>query len=58
MDEEVHRTILEQMEDGVYFVDRDRRITYWNAGAEHLTGYSAADVLDHSCSERHPAPRQ
>ncbi len=51
MDEEVYRTILEQMEDGVYFVDRDRRITYWNAGAEHLTGYSAADVLDHSCSE-------
>jgi diguanylate cyclase (GGDEF)-like protein/PAS domain S-box-containing protein len=49
--EEVYRTILEQMEDGVYFVDRDRRITYWNAGAERITGYSADDVLLHSCSE-------
>lgn len=51
MDEEVYRTILEQMEDGVYFVDRDRRITYWNAGAERITGYSADEVLSHSCSE-------
>ena len=51
MIEEVYRTILEQMEDGVYFVDRDRRITYWNAGAERITGYSADDVLLHSCSE-------
>lgn len=51
MDEEVYRTILEQMEDGVYFVDLQRRITYWNAGAERITGYSAEDVLDHCCSE-------
>jgi diguanylate cyclase (GGDEF)-like protein/PAS domain S-box-containing protein len=49
--EEVYRTILEQMEDGVYFVDRDRRITYWNAGAEQITGYAAEEVLSHSCSE-------
>ncbi|MEZ5186425.1 MAG: PAS domain-containing protein [Candidatus Nanopelagicales bacterium] len=51
MEEAVYRTILDQMEDGVYFVDRDRRITYWNSGAEHITGYSADEVLQHSCSE-------
>lgn len=51
VEEEVYRTILAQMEDGVYFVDRDRRITYWNEGAEHITGYSADEVLSHSCSE-------
>ncbi len=49
--EDVYRTILEQMEDGVYFVDRDRRITYWNTGAERITGYEAHEVLEHSCSE-------
>jgi len=49
--EEVYRTILEQMEDGVYFVDLDRRITFWNAGAERITGYAADEVLRHPCSE-------
>ncbi len=51
MREEVYRTILEQMEDGVYFVDLDRRITFWNAGAERITGYAADEVLQHPCSE-------
>jgi diguanylate cyclase (GGDEF)-like protein/PAS domain S-box-containing protein len=49
--EAVYRTILEQVEDGVYFVDLDRRITYWNAGAERITGYRAEEVRGHSCSE-------
>lgn len=51
MQEAVYRTILEQVEDGVYFVDLDRRITYWNAGAERITGYRAEEVQGHSCSE-------
>ena len=51
MDKKFYQDLLDLMSDGVYFVDRDRRITYWNAGAERLTGYSAAEVLGHSCSE-------
>ncbi len=43
--------LLEAMFDAVYVVDRDRRITYWNRAAERLTGYSAAEVVGHSCSE-------
>jgi diguanylate cyclase (GGDEF)-like protein/PAS domain S-box-containing protein len=39
------------MYDGVYFVDRDRRITYWNRGAEQITGYDAKTVVGHRCSE-------
>jgi len=35
----------------VYFVTRDRRITYWNGGAERITGYGAAEMLGHGCSE-------
>lgn len=51
MDQEFYRNLLDEIADGVYFVDRDRRITYWNAGAERITGYQAAEVVGHSCSE-------
>ncbi len=33
------RAVLDQVSDGVYYVDRGRRIQYWNRGAERLTGY-------------------
>jgi diguanylate cyclase (GGDEF)-like protein/PAS domain S-box-containing protein len=48
---EFYQDLLGQIADGVYFVTRDGRITYWNAGAERITGYSAHEVLGHSCSE-------
>ncbi len=51
MDAEFYCGLLDQVSDGVYFVTRDRRITYWNAGAERITGYTAAEVVGHSCSE-------
>jgi PAS domain-containing protein len=34
--EDLYRDIVENMQDGVYFVDRERRITYWNKGADTL----------------------
>ena len=49
--EELYRDLVENMHDGVYFVDRDRRITYWNKGAERITGYSAAEVVGKSCAD-------
>jgi diguanylate cyclase (GGDEF)-like protein/PAS domain S-box-containing protein len=33
----------------VYFVDVDRKITYWNQGSEKLTGYSASEAIGRSC---------
>ena len=51
MDKEFYRGLLDQVSDGVYFVSRDRRITYWNRGAERITGYLAEEVVGHSCSE-------
>ncbi|MDP3305930.1 MAG: diguanylate cyclase [Erysipelotrichaceae bacterium] len=35
--------------EGVYKVDINRRIMYWNKGAEAITGYSASDVRKHYC---------
>jgi diguanylate cyclase (GGDEF)-like protein/PAS domain S-box-containing protein len=43
--------VLDNLSDGVYFVDRQRRITYWNKGAERLTGFSAEEVLGHRCKD-------
>ena len=51
MDKEFYQDLLDQISDGVYFVTRDRRITYWNGGAERITGFGAEEVLGHSCSE-------
>ena len=45
------RAILDNLFDGVYFVDLERRITYWNRGAEQITGYAAQEVLGRRCSE-------
>jgi diguanylate cyclase (GGDEF)-like protein/PAS domain S-box-containing protein len=49
--EELYRDLVENMHDGVYFVDRERRITYWNRGAERITGYTAAEVVGKSCAD-------
>lgn len=49
--EEFYRTLLNTMTDGVYLVDRERRITFWSKGAERLTGFSADEVVGRHCSD-------
>ncbi len=49
MDESFYKEILNNLQDGVYYLDRDRIITYWNRGAERITGYSADQVIGKSC---------
>jgi diguanylate cyclase (GGDEF)-like protein/PAS domain S-box-containing protein len=51
VDKEFYQELLDEISDGVYFVGGDRRITYWNRGAERITGYGADEVLGHSCAE-------
>ncbi len=43
--------LLENLYDGVYYVDRGRSITYWNRAAEQITGYSRQEVLGKKCSD-------
>jgi diguanylate cyclase (GGDEF)-like protein/PAS domain S-box-containing protein len=45
------RGILDNLHDGVYFVDMNRRITYWNKGAEKITGYESSEAVGRSCSD-------
>ncbi|MBN2118155.1 MAG: sensor domain-containing diguanylate cyclase [Anaerolineales bacterium] len=46
-----YKDIIDNLYDGVYFVDRDRVITYWNKGAERITGYSPAQTIGRSCRD-------
>ena len=39
-----YKNILDNLYDGIYFVDRDRVITYWNKDAERSIGYSTAQT--------------
>src|SRR5664280_287284 len=41
--------LLDSIVEGVYFVDAERKITYWNRGAENLTGYSAREAVQRHC---------
>lgn len=43
------KAILDNLYDGVYFVDRQREITYWNNGAERITGYSTGKIVGRRC---------
>jgi diguanylate cyclase (GGDEF)-like protein/PAS domain S-box-containing protein len=44
-----YERIVDNLHDGLYFVDRDRIITYWNKAAELITGFKADEVLGKSC---------
>lgn len=46
---ESFKSILNNLYDGVYIVDIDRKIIYWNKAAEDLTGYKSSDVIGSSC---------
>ncbi len=43
--------VLQSIVDGVYTTDNRRNITFWNKGAERITGYQSQDVIGKPCSE-------
>ena len=49
--EELYLSILDNIQDGVYYVDIHRKIKFWNKGAEQITGYQADEMLGLECSE-------
>jgi diguanylate cyclase (GGDEF)-like protein/PAS domain S-box-containing protein len=44
-----HKSLIDNLYDGVYFVDKERCITYWNRGAERITGYLSEMVVGTYC---------
>lgn len=43
--------LLNSLFDGVYYVDTERRISFWNNAAQRITGYSADEVIGSRCAE-------
>jgi diguanylate cyclase (GGDEF)-like protein/PAS domain S-box-containing protein len=46
---EFYTELLENLYDGVYFVDSVRKITFWNKGAESLSGFKSNDIVGRFC---------
>jgi len=46
-----YRNLLDALADGVYFVDCERKITYWNRAAERIAGYARQGVIGRGCFE-------
>ena len=49
--EDFYKNILDNLSEGIYFVDRERRISYWNKGAERITGYRSGEVVGSFCRD-------
>lgn len=47
--EELYLSILNHIQDGVYYVDMDRKIQFWNQAAEQITGYRADEMIGLDC---------
>ena len=51
MDDNFYKEILNGLQDGIYYLDKNRIITYWNRGAEQISGYAADHVIGKSCRD-------
>ena len=48
---EFYKNLLDNLNDGVYFTDSARKITYFNKAAERITGYKSSEVVGSGCSD-------
>jgi diguanylate cyclase (GGDEF)-like protein/PAS domain S-box-containing protein len=48
---ESYRSILDCVTEGVYMVDPDRTIIFWNRGAEEITGYGSHEAVGRRCRD-------
>lgn len=51
MEKSLYNIILNGVRDGVYYVDKERSILFWNDAAERITGYKKEDVINTHCYE-------
>ena len=52
LNNETYAQIVENLYDGLYFVDRNRKVTYWNKAAERISGFTADEVIGKTCSDK------
>ncbi len=46
-----YKALIENISDGLYLVDHNRHIIYWNRVAEQITGYGSEEVLGRRCRD-------
>ena len=51
LENEAYQSIIDELHEGLYIVDRKRVITFWNKAAEHISGYAASEVIGKSCAD-------
>ena len=49
MENKDYNEILSYMYEGVYVVDKQRKIIFWNSGSEQITGYKKEEVINSYC---------
>lgn len=47
----MYQYVIDNLFDGVYYVDLGRKISFWSKGAERITGYRSAEVVGVCCSD-------
>lgn len=50
LSEDFYKNLLNNISDGIYFVDKDRKILSWNKTAERITGFEANEVVGKHCN--------
>jgi len=45
------RGLLNNLNDGLLLVDKNKKIIFWNKKARKITGYNESDVINKSCSD-------
>jgi PAS domain S-box-containing protein len=50
-DPEIFRNVVDNLQTGIYLTDCERRIVFWNQGAEHITGYKRHEVVGRFCRD-------
>lgn len=45
----LYKEMLDNMYEGIYFVDKNRKILYWNKKAASISGYASTDVIGQNC---------
>jgi len=48
---ELLKSILNHVDSGIYFVDRNRRIKAWNEAAQRIAGYTSDDIVGRCCQD-------
>ena len=49
--EDLYLLIINNLDEGIYVVNSQRRITLWNKAAEEISGYAASEIIGRKCED-------